>query len=218
MEITASLGIAVGCHPYYPQNISTGDTGAGSGDYFEPCWPMPILPGWEISTTNAPLTLQGELDGATLSIHVGKSGPNAKLEVLANGVTVDIFDMPKKLWEDNGDYWYGEDMLTCVLPEGTSDAEIWVCDEDAHMDTVIVEGSGARTVVVFSSDEEGDTIPLPIIINGETVVLKELYPKIAGVLIVAEGANSISVFSRIQQAAVSLLDININQIEILTMR
>lgn len=167
MEITASLGIAVGCHPYYPQNISTGDTGAGSGDYFEPCWPMPILPGWEISTTNAPLTLQGELDGATLSIHVGKSGPNAKLEVLANGVTVDIFDMPKKLWEDNGEYWYGEDMLTCVLPEGTSEAEIWVCDEDAHMDTVIVEGSGARTVVVFSSDEEGDTIPLPIIINGD---------------------------------------------------
>lgn len=83
--------------------------------------------------------------------------------------------------------------------------------------------SGAETVLateitVTETVNGTETVKTPIIINGETVVLKELYPKIAGVLIVAEGANSISVLSRIQQAAVSLLDININQIEILTMR
>ena len=83
--------------------------------------------------------------------------------------------------------------------------------------------SGAETVLateitVTETVNGTETVETPIIINGETVVLKELYPKIAGVLIVAEGANSISVLSRIQQAAVSLLDININQIEILTMR
>ena len=56
----------------------------------------------------------------------------------------------------------------------------------------------------------------PIIINGKTVVVKELYPKIVGVLIVSDGAKNISVMNKLQQAAVSLLNININQIEILS--
>lgn len=82
----------MGCHPYYPINIATGDTGAGSGSYFEPSWPMPVLPAWQISTLNAPLTLQGEISGASLSIHVGKSSPNAQLEVLADGVSIQTLD------------------------------------------------------------------------------------------------------------------------------
>jgi stage III sporulation protein AG len=49
-------------------------------------------------------------------------------------------------------------------------------------------------------------------------VIKEKFPEITGVLIVAEGGQSISVLKRIQQATVSLLDINLNQIEILTMK
>jgi stage III sporulation protein AG len=55
-------------------------------------------------------------------------------------------------------------------------------------------------------------------VNGKTVVVKEMYPKIIGVLIVAEGAGNIGVMTRIQKATTSLLDIEINQIEILTMK
>jgi stage III sporulation protein AG len=44
-----------------------------------------------------------------------------------------------------------------------------------------------------------------------------MYPKIKGVLIIAEGANSIASINKLQQATISLLDININQIEILSM-
>lgn len=167
LVFTASLGIAVGCHPYYPINITTGDTGSGTGDYFEPCWPMPVLPAWQISTLNSPLTLQGEISGANLSIHVGKSGPNAQLEVLADGVSIQTLDMPETLWEENGECWYGDDMLTVQLPEGISEAEIWVRNEDAHIDTVIVEGPSGRTTIVFSSDTEEDPEPLPIVINGD---------------------------------------------------
>lgn len=57
----------------------------------------------------------------------------------------------------------------------------------------------------------------PIIVNGQTVVLKEMFPKITGVLIVAEGVKNLSVMSKVQQATLALLDININQIEILSM-
>ena len=51
-----------------------------------------------------------------------------------------------------------------------------------------------------------------------TAHAKENYPEITGVLIVAKGANSISVLTKIQNATTSLLDININKIEILTMK
>lgn len=167
MEVTASLGLAVGCHPYHPMNITTGDTGAGSGDYFEPCWPMPVLPGWKISTREMPLTLQEDIGGTELSIHVGKSGPNAWVEVLADGSPLERFEMPTPLREENGECWYGEDMLTCTVPEGTTEVEIWVRDEDAHIDTVVVDGATCRTSVIFSSDEEQDPDPLPIVIHGD---------------------------------------------------
>ena len=167
MEFTSSLGLAVGCHPYYPMNISTGNTGAGSGDYFEPCWPMPVLPCWKIATREMPLTLQGEIGGTNLSIHVGKSGPNAWVEVLADGKTLERFEMPEPLWEENGECWYGEEMLTCTVPEGVTEVEIWVRDEDAHIDTVNVQGEGCQTSVVFSSDDWDDAAPLPIVIHGD---------------------------------------------------
>ena len=54
-------------------------------------------------------------------------------------------------------------------------------------------------------------------LNGKTVVIKEAYPKIIGVLIVAKGAENFSVMARIQQAVISLLNIDLDQIEILTM-
>ena len=88
---------------------------------------------------------------------------------------------------------------------------------------VITVESGMETVlaseIITNQTSSGkEVIETPILVNGKTVVLKELYPKISGVLIVAEGVGNISVFNRIQQAAVSLLDINVNQIEILTMK
>ncbi len=89
---------------------------------------------------------------------------------------------------------------------------------------VISVESGNETVLATKTTTTTDidgkilTEETPIIVNGKTVVLKELTPKITGVLIVSQGANSIQVMQRLQQATKSLLDININQIEILTMK
>ena len=88
---------------------------------------------------------------------------------------------------------------------------------------VISVKSGMETVLAMNTTktitDEGTLIEeTPLIINGKTIVLKELYPEIIGVLIVAEGADNISVLKKIQQATTSLLDINLNQIEILTMK
>lgn len=89
--------------------------------------------------------------------------------------------------------------------------------------TMITLESGPETVIAMkktSSVTEGKTLTeeTPVLVNGKTVVLKELYPKIAGVLIVCEGADSISVKARLLTATEALLKVDIKQIEILTMK
>ena len=180
VEAMAQVGLAIGCHPYYPQNITTGNTGAGEGDYFEPCWPMPVLPAWQISTQNAPLILRGEIDGAELSIHVGKSGPNAYLEVFADGILTETLVVPGGVPDENGECWYGEEMLTTRLPEGISEVQIWVRNEDAHIDTVIVDGNAGRTPIVFSSDEESDPSPMPVLIQEDGSYANEENTTVSG--------------------------------------
>ena len=88
---------------------------------------------------------------------------------------------------------------------------------------VITVESGMESVlaskVTTNENSNGiETEETPIIVNGKTVIIKENYPKVSGVLIVAEGASSLSVRNKLQQATISLLDIDINRIEILTMK
>jgi stage III sporulation protein AG len=88
---------------------------------------------------------------------------------------------------------------------------------------VITLKSGMQTVLAMekttTETSSGRVIKeTPIIVNGKTVVLKELYPEVSGVLIVCEGAKNISVYNKIQQATMSLFDIKAEQIEILSMK
>ena len=94
---------------------------------------------------------------------------------------------------------------------GVGDVSV-VITVESGMETVL-----ANKITTTQTPQGTETEESPIIVNGKTVVVKESYPKIIGVLIVCEGAENIAVMSRIQQATISLLDININQIEILAM-
>ena len=92
-----------------------------------------------------------------------------------------------------------------------------------NVSVIITIESGMKTVlateILTKESASGKEITeTPIIVNGKTVVLCEEYPNIVGVLIVSQGANNLTVRTKIQQATVSLLNININQIEILTMK
>ena len=87
---------------------------------------------------------------------------------------------------------------------------------------VINVSSGIETVIamktVTTETANGKNVEeTPILVNGETVKLKEVYPEITGVLIVSEGASNISVYRKLQQATSSLLGVNVNKIEILKM-
>ena len=96
-------------------------------------------------------------------------------------------------------------------------------DGVGKVSVVITVKSGMETVLamkttVTETSNGTETVQTPIIVNGDTIVVKELYPEITGVLIVAEGAENITVMKRLQQATVSLLDVKIAQIEILGMK
>ena len=96
-------------------------------------------------------------------------------------------------------------------------------DGVGKVSVVITVESGMETVlatkIIKTETSHGIEIEeTPIIVNGKTVVIQENYPEIVGVLIVANGANNIMVTNKIQKAVISLLDIELNQIEILTMK
>lgn len=88
---------------------------------------------------------------------------------------------------------------------------------------MITVESGMETVLatktnVTESNGKKVTEETPIIVNGKTVVLKENFPKIVGVLIIAEGANNFGVLRKIQDATLSVLDVDLKQVEILSMK
>lgn len=91
-----------------------------------------------------------------------------------------------------------------------------------NVNVIITVESGMETVIAMKTttkEENGviTTEEVPILVNGKTVVLKEMYPKIIGVLLVVQGANNFAVNYKLQQATISLLNIELDQIEILTM-
>ena len=105
-----------------------------------------------------------------------------------------------------------EDKLSKTLSEVENVGSVSVIiTVESGMETVL-----AMKTTVTETESGKETVEAPVMVNGKTVVLKENYPEITGVLIVAQGAKDFAVLTRIQQATTSLLDININQIEILT--
>lgn len=123
-----------------------------------------------------------------------------KTVVSADAVTEYVSVMESKL----------ETLLNKVDGAGNVSVAISV---ESGMETVL-----AMTTTTKETSAGRETVSTPVLVNGKTVVLKEVYPKISGVLIVAEGAGKISVYNKIQQAALSLLDVKASQIEILTMK
>ena len=101
------------------------------------------------------------------------------------------------------------DLLSSV--EGAGKVKVAISLKSG-METVL-----AMKTTVTDTINGTETVTAPITVNGKTVVVKEVFPEISGVIIVAEGANKILVKNKILQATSSLLDVNVNKIEILTM-
>ena len=117
----------------------------------------------------------------------------------------------------NSDKTY-EQQLENKLKEVLSDI-----DGVGKVSVAVTTESDGEKIIAFEktkTTENGKITELekPVYENGKEVVLREDKPKISGVLVVCQGANNISVIKRIQQAVISLLNVNINDIEIIKMK
>ena len=102
-----------------------------------------------------------------------------------------------------------EKRLAAVLSqiEGAGEVEVFL--------TVRSEG---ELVVATETTEhaDGSVTTSPVLSGGEPIVLEECLPAVTGVLIVAEGADDLSVRFNLLEAAASVLDINQSLIKVYT--
>ncbi len=82
---------------------------------------------------------------------------------------------------------------------------------------IISVESGMETVLATVKTHDDDTIrEEPFTVGGKTVVITETYPKISGVVIVAEGADNLQVRVSLINATCVFLNIDSEKIQILT--
>ena len=102
-----------------------------------------------------------------------------------------------------------EKRLAAVLSqiEGAGEVEVFLT----------VRSEGALVVATETTEHaDGSVTTSPVLSGGEPIVLEECLPAVTGVLIVAEGADDLSVRFNLLEAAASVLDINQSLIKVYT--
>ncbi len=168
VEAAASLGLAIGCHPYYPQYIATtGYEYAELNPYACPSWPQPWFPMGNVQDGLVPLIIQGDLSGAELSFHVYDGTEGSEVSVCADGAPVETIALSGGVPAEDGVFNYPEQLYTFTLPQGTVEVEIQVSEGGyARIDTILVNGSMGEVVMVphDAADFPDYSDPLPLIV------------------------------------------------------
>ena len=89
--------------------------------------------------------------------------------------------------------------------------------------TVISWESGVEKVIAYATNSSGNNVTTtPTIIQSQgssgPIVLKELYPKALGVIIICQGGNNVAVKLDVMRAVSVLLDISQNKINVYPMQ
>lgn len=167
VETTASLGLAVGCHAYYPKYIATTGYGyAEQNPYAKPSWPQPWFPMGMVQNGFAPLIIQGNLSNAELTLHVdGLEG--TEILVQANGESVETLVISGGTLSEDGNVYYIGLLPSITLPQGTTEVEIQVSEGDyAMLDTIMISSTMGEVVMVphDTMDYPDNSEPLPLIV------------------------------------------------------
>lgn len=88
------------------------------------------------------------------------------------------------------------------------------------VEVIVSVGCGMENVLATKNElqPDGSVIESPLIINGKTVIIKEKYPEISGVIIVSQGANNLSVRMDLLDATTCFLNVSSDKIQILSMK
>ena len=113
--------------------------------------------------------------------------------------------------------------LVCSLllrerPDEPSQNTQQTADEETKLSQILSQIDGAGEVEVMITYESGPEAVPAAGGMGEQLILKELSPVIRGVVIIAQGADDISVKMQLLQAAVTVLQVEETRIDVFTMR
>ncbi|MCL2177420.1 MAG: hypothetical protein FWB72_05730 [Firmicutes bacterium] len=98
-----------------------------------------------------------------------------------------------------------------ITLDGSSELVLAITNDRQNNTTTTTGGNGASNTVSNTIDRE--TI---IIAGGQPIVIREIYPAIRGVVVVAQGANDIRVRLEIMRAVETLLGVPQNRIQVLS--
>ena len=169
VQAVASIGVGIGCHPYYPQYIATtGYEYAEQNPYAVPSWPQPWFPMGMVQDGAVPLVIQGDLSGAALSLHVWDGMEGTEISVRADGAPVETVVLSGGVPTEDGNFQYFEQLHTVTLPQGTAEVEIQISEGGyAKIDTIIISGAMGDVVMVphDTADYPDRSAPLPLIVR-----------------------------------------------------
>ena len=103
-----------------------------------------------------------------------------------------------------------EDKLSSI--KGVGDVEVIITVGSENVKEI------AYTTVTEKTSDGTKLTKTPLLINGKPVELGDAVPEILGVVIIAEGASDIFVMSKLQEATTTLLNVEVNKIEVLPMK
>ncbi|MBQ7643271.1 MAG: hypothetical protein IJS67_05150 [Clostridia bacterium] len=117
---------------------------------------------------------------------------------------------------------------------GATETERYIASLERKLENALSKAKGAEGVSVVITVESGikteiaqdvktvndngkiTTTSTPITVSGKPLVLRELYPEITGVVIVAKGADNITVKMSLLDAATTVLGVSCDKIQILS--
>ncbi len=135
--------------------------------------------------------------------------------LMLGGNTININKTEEAANTESTDYDL-ENRLSSILStvKGAGKVNVMITYETGSEKIIAYNRSSEKDSSVFSERESSEAV-----INGDSpVILKEVYPKIEGVLIVAQGGGNEEVKNNLIRASQALLAIDVNKIEVLVMK
>ena len=168
-EAFASLGVGVGCHPYTPSFITSGDLHyLELNPYAQAIWPMPYFPTGKVMGGEEPLQITGDIAGAEMRIHIWYSNADPVLGIYADGKLIETI-RPEGVQKESGDYFYYDKIYSVRIPDNARKVTLRVEQGFARIDTIIFEKNGVITNMMPCDTLAFPdcTDPLPLIIHGD---------------------------------------------------
>ncbi len=108
----------------------------------------------------------------------------------------------------------GAGQVKCMITFANTTETVYATDYEEDKSSVVERDSesGERTTTTGNKDEK-----LVFVGNDEPVVVKELLPKVEGIVIVAQGGENVNIRKQFTEVATALLDVDAHKVQILKM-